>query len=72
MPLPSSLITSHSSSNMSVAEVKATLSDPLASLDMEIECHSPRGFTVECSRSAYSGGCDTSSLKDACTVVNKP
>lgn len=71
MPLPSALITSHSSSNMSVAEVKATLSDPLLLLDMEIECHAPAGFTVECSQSVYSGECDTFSLKDACTVVNK-
>lgn len=71
MPSPSALITSHSSSNMSVVEVKATLSDPLVLLDMEIECHSPAGFTVECSQSVYSRGCDTSSLKDVCTVVNK-
>lgn len=37
MPSPSALITSHSSSNMSAAEVKATLSDPLVLLDMEID-----------------------------------
>lgn len=41
---------------MSVAEIKATLSDPLVLLDMEIERHSPAGFTVECSQSVFTAG----------------